>query len=145
MALLRDPNLGGSSTDSGSLAASFGNEKQQSEAIKSAKAFSAAAKSGKFRIDPEVAKAAIKEIARAEEAMRQIRHDVGIVTQSPKIGSSPYAERAVGWYEDGGQSCRKAVLNFEKVLSYTREGYEYAVESYERIDADRAQTFDRGL
>ncbi|GAA5105157.1 hypothetical protein [Haloechinothrix salitolerans] len=145
MALLRDPNVGGSSTGSGSLAASFSNSKQQSEAIESAKAFSAAAKSGEFRIDPEVAKAAIKEIARAEKTMRDTLVRQDRLIQAPKIGDSPYANRAMKWYAAGGQSCITALQSFAEVLRYTREGYEHAVRSYERIDADRSQAFDRGL
>lgn len=129
----------------GSLAAAFGTEEQRSEAVDSAKAFRAAAKAGQLRIDPDAAKAAIKEIARAEKAMRDSRHRADVLAQRPKIGSSPYAQRAAGWYVEGGQSCHDAVLRFAEVLRYTREGYEHAMRTYERIDAGHSQTFDRGL
>lgn len=149
MAFTRGDGSGSiSSGDTGigaSLADMFGSKKEKSAALDGAQGFRDAAKAGQFRIDPELAKGAVKDLMRAEEAVRSVVYKAEMLAQAPRIGGSDYAYKAAGWYRQGGESARDAVIAFAKVLKMTREGYEFAVRNYERMDADASQTFGKGL
>lgn len=141
------PDQGSSSNEAASfdVNAFFGSSESKSKAVEGAEAFKAAAKSGEFRIDPERAKAAIRELERAEWVLRESRRDAEVVAQEPPIGGSPYARQIAAKYAEGGNSAREALVSFIKVIRLTREGYEAAIKNYQRTDDDSAQTFHKGL
>lgn len=141
------PDQGSSSNEAASfdVNAFFGSSESKSKAVEGAEAFKAAAKSGEFRIDPERAKAAIRELERAEEAAQKNRYVTDIVAQRPKMGSSPYAQEIAAKYEEGGQSARMAVEADIQVIRLFREAVEIAMRNYQRTDDDTAQTMDNGL
>lgn len=119
----------------------FGSGEKQSAAIKGAESFKAAAKAGKFSVDPEAAKAAIRELERAEDHARNMRMNVTRVARRPSIGGTPYAQQAAGWYEEGGKTALKAVEADQKVLALYQEAIEIAMRNYRRTDSDNAQSF----
>lgn len=128
-----------------SIGKMFGTDSSRSEAVKGAEAFKSAAKAGGFRIDPDAAKAALKDLDRAEEAAMKNRRAAEIVARRPPIGGTDYAKGIAGKYQEGGLSAQKAVDADIKVIRLVRGAVEAAVKNYQRIEGDNAQPFDRGL
>lgn len=128
-----------------SIGKMFGTDSSRSEAVKGAEAFKSAAKAGGFRIDPDAAKAALKDLDRAYEAAMKNRRRSEDVAQLLPIGGTDYAKLIAGKYREGGDSARKAVVADMEVIKLVREAIEAAVKNYERLEGDNAQPFDRGL
>lgn len=128
-----------------SIGKMFGTDSSRSEAVKGAEAFKSAAKAGGFRIDPDAAKAALKDLDRAEEAALKNRRATDRVARLLPIGGTGYAKTIAGKYEEGGLSAKNAVEADIKVIGFIREAVEAAVKNYQRMEGDNAQPFDRGL
>lgn len=146
------PDASGTGGDEGagagigaSIGSMFGTDSSRSEAVQGAEAFKSAAKAGGFRIDPEAAKAALKDLDRAYEAARENLFAADIVARRPPIGGSGYAKEIAGKYQEGGLSAKKAVAADMKVIELVRDAVQVAVKNYQRIEGDNAQPFDRGL
>lgn len=127
-----------------SIGKMFGTDSSRSEAVKGAEAFKSAAKAGGFRIDPDAAKAALKDLDRAEEAAFKNQRAADRVARRLPIGGSPYAQEIAGKYQEGGMSAQKAIEADIKVIRVVREAVEAAVKNYQRMEGDNAQSFDRG-
>ena len=120
----------------------FGSAEKNSAALKGAKAFRDAAKAGKFAVDPDQAKKALKELDAAEESLGRMAVHSRELRQAPPIGSSPFASGGASpSYVKAGTSAADALEATMKVLSYYREGVEAAMEHYRRLDDGAASSF----
>jgi hypothetical protein len=126
-----------------SWSALFGSSEKNSAAIKGAEAFRDAAKAGKFAVDPDQAKRALRELDSAEEDADNALTYARSVARRPEIGGSDFALSASDAYYDGGDSALQAALAAKEVISAYREGVEAAMNNYRRMDDGAAGTFER--
>lgn len=120
----------------------FGSAEKNSAALKGAKAFRDAAKAGKFAVDPDQAKKALKELDSAEACVDVVLLVARELGQAPPVGGSPFASATAGpSYAEAGRSAADAVEATKKVLGYYREGIEAAMKNYRQLDDDAASSF----
>lgn len=136
----------GDSSDTGagigaSIGDFFGSKEKSSAAEDGAKSFRDAAKGGQFAVDPDKAKAAIKELDRAEKHALKAREHARRVAQVMPIGGSRFARTASEAYQQGGESAYRAAEANINVFQYYREGIEAAMMNYRRMDDDASGSF----